>query len=69
MDERERETHHTTVVETREGGGGGTIALVVLVLLVLLALFLFRDSIFGGSAEPTKVDVDVAAPVAPATGD
>jgi hypothetical protein len=60
MAEHERD-ERVTVVETRDGGSGGTVALVVLVLLVLLALFLFRDSIFGGAAEPTKVDVDITS--------
>lgn len=60
MDERREE--NVTVVETRGGGGGGTIALVVLVLLVLLGLFLFRDSIFGGTNTPEKVDVQITTP-------
>lgn len=64
VDDRDRETEHTTVIERDSGGGGGVLAVVLLIIVVLVLLWVFRDSLgFGGSETninvPETVDVNV----------
>jgi len=64
-DDRDRETEHTTVVETGNGGGGGgVLAVVLLVIVVLVLLWVFRDQLgFGGDSTninvPDQINVNV----------
>jgi uncharacterized membrane protein len=57
-DDRDRETEHTTVVETGNGGGGGggILAVVLLIIVVLVLLWVFRDQLGFGS-DTTQVNV------------
>lgn len=60
--DRDRETEHTTVVETGGGGGGGVIAVVILIIVVLVLLWVFRAQLgFGhsNSVIPSTVNVNI----------
>ena len=64
MTDPDRETEHTTVVETDGGGGGGggVIAVVILIIVVLVLLWLFRAQLgFGhsNSVVPSTVNVNI----------
>ena len=57
VDERDRDTEHTTIIERNGGGGGGVLAVVLLVIVVLVLLFVFRDQLGFGAADDTDIQV------------
>lgn len=64
VDDRDRDTEHTTVIERDSGGGGGILAVVLLIIVVLVLLWVFRDQLgFGGNETnvnvPDSINVNV----------
>ena len=65
MADNDRDTEHTTVVESDGGGGGGVLAVVLLIIVVLVLLWVFRAQLglSGDSGTdinvPNSIDVNV----------
>ena len=59
VEDRDRETEHTTIIERDSGGGGGggLLAVVLLIIVVLVLLFMFRDQLGFGGGDTTEVQV------------